>query len=44
VMYQGRIVECKTTSKLFASPEHFYTKELLASGRSVESILLERSA
>ena len=30
--------------KLFASPEHSYTKELLASVRSVESILLERSA
>jgi ABC-type glutathione transport system ATPase component len=44
VMYQGRIVECQTAGKLFASPEHFYTKELLASVRSVESILLERSA
>jgi ABC-type glutathione transport system ATPase component len=44
VMYQGRIVECQTARKLFASPEHFYTKELLASVRSVESILLERSA
>jgi ABC-type glutathione transport system ATPase component len=44
VMYQGRIVEWKTTRKLFASPEHSYSKELLASVRSVESILLERSA
>jgi ABC-type glutathione transport system ATPase component len=44
VMYQGRIVECKSTRNLFASPEHSYTKELLASVRSVESILLERSA
>jgi ABC-type glutathione transport system ATPase component len=44
VMYQGRIVESKSTRKLFASPEHSYTKELLASLRSVESILLERSA
>jgi ABC-type glutathione transport system ATPase component len=44
VMYQGRIVEAKSTRKLFASPEHYYTKELLASVRSVESILLERSA
>jgi len=44
VMHQGRIVECNSTSKLFASPEHSYTKELLASVRSVESILLERSA
>jgi ABC-type glutathione transport system ATPase component len=44
VMYQGRIVEVKSTRKLFASPEHSYTRELLASVRSVESILLERSA
>jgi oligopeptide transport system ATP-binding protein len=44
VMYQRRIVEAKSTRKLFASPEHPYTKELLASVRSVESILLERSA
>jgi peptide/nickel transport system ATP-binding protein len=44
VMHQGRIVEWKPTRKLFAAPEHFYTKELLASVRSVESILLERSA
>ncbi len=44
VMYQGRIVEEKKTRELFASPEHSYTKELLATVRSVESILLERSA
>jgi ABC-type glutathione transport system ATPase component len=44
VMYQGRIVEWKRTRTLFAAPEHSYTKELLASARSVESILLERSA
>ena len=44
VMYQGRILEWKSTRDLFASPEHSYTKELLASVRSVESILLERSA
>jgi peptide/nickel transport system ATP-binding protein/oligopeptide transport system ATP-binding protein len=44
VMYQGRIVEVKSTRKLFASPEHSYTRELLACMRSVESILLERSA
>jgi ABC-type glutathione transport system ATPase component len=44
VMYQGRIVESKDTRKLFTSPENSYTRELLASVRSVESILLERSA
>jgi len=44
VMYQGGIVESKSTRKLFASPEHSNTKELLASVRSVDSILLERSA
>jgi oligopeptide transport system ATP-binding protein len=44
VMYQGRIVEAKSATKLFASPEHSYSKELLASVRSVESILRERSA
>jgi ABC-type glutathione transport system ATPase component len=44
VMYEGRIVECKRTHDLFASPEHSYTQELLATVHSVESILLERSA
>ena len=44
VMHQGRIVEQKKTRELFASPEHSYTKELLSTVQSVESILLERSA
>jgi len=44
VMYQGRIVEWRSARDLFASPEHSYTRELLASARSVDSILLERSA
>jgi oligopeptide transport system ATP-binding protein len=44
VMYQGSIVELKSTRALFATPEQPYTKELLASARSVKSILLERSA
>jgi ABC-type glutathione transport system ATPase component len=44
VMYEGRIVERKKTHDLFASPEHPYTKELLATVHSVDSILLERSA
>jgi ABC-type dipeptide/oligopeptide/nickel transport system ATPase component len=43
-MYQGTVVDWQNTRSLFASPEHSYTKELLASVRSVESILLERSA
>jgi len=44
VMCQGRIVEQKRTRELFSSPEHSYTKDLLSTVRSVESILLERSA
>ncbi|HXN19861.1 MAG TPA: ATP-binding cassette domain-containing protein [Candidatus Binatus sp.] len=44
VMHEGRIVECKKTHDLFDSPEHSYTRELLATVHSVESILLERSA
>jgi oligopeptide transport system ATP-binding protein len=44
VMYQGRVVDRQSTRNLFASPGHTYTKELLASVRSVESILFERSA
>ena len=44
VMYQGRIVEQKSTRELFSAPEHSYTKELLSTVQSVESILLERSA
>ena len=44
VMYQGRIVEQKKTRELFSSPEHSYSKELLSTVQSVESILLERSA
>jgi len=44
VMYQGRIVEQKRTRELFSSSEHSYTKELLSTVQSVESILLERSA
>ncbi len=44
VMYRGKIVERKTTRELFASPSHPYTKQLLATVRSVESILRERSA
>lgn len=44
VMYQGRIVERKKMRELLAAPEHSYTKQLLATVRSVESILLERSA
>lgn len=44
VMYQGSIVEQKKTREVFSSPEHFYTKQLLGTVHSVESILMERSA
>jgi ABC-type glutathione transport system ATPase component len=44
VMYESKIVEQKSVRELFASPGHFYTKQLLTVVRSVESILLERSA
>jgi ABC-type glutathione transport system ATPase component len=44
VMYEGKIVEQKARLDLFASAEHFYAKDLLATIHSVESILLERSA
>lgn len=44
VMYEGRVVEQKTLRDLFECPEHPYTKDLLATVHSVESILLERSA
>lgn len=44
VMYQGRIVENKTMQDFYVSAEHFYTRDLLATIDSVESILLERSA
>jgi peptide/nickel transport system ATP-binding protein len=44
VMYEHRIVEQKMAPELFASPEHRYTRELLAAMPSLESICLERSA
>jgi ABC-type glutathione transport system ATPase component len=44
VMYKGKIVEQQKIRDLFASPAHSHTRELLATVRSVESILLERSA
>jgi ABC-type glutathione transport system ATPase component len=44
VMYQGKIVEYKTMQALYGTAEHFYTRDLLATMHSVESILLERSA
>jgi peptide/nickel transport system ATP-binding protein len=44
VMNERTIVEQKTTRTLFASPEHPYTRELLAAMPSLESICLERSA
>jgi ABC-type glutathione transport system ATPase component len=44
VIYEGKIVEQKAARDLFASAKHPYTKDLLATMDSVESILLERSA
>ncbi|MFZ3216555.1 MAG: ATP-binding cassette domain-containing protein [Candidatus Acidiferrales bacterium] len=44
VMHEGRIVEQQQARELFASPKHPYTDELVASVRSIESILLQRSA
>jgi ABC-type glutathione transport system ATPase component len=44
VMYEGKIVEQKTSRDLFVSAQHFHTRDLLATMHSVESILLERSA
>jgi ABC-type glutathione transport system ATPase component len=44
VMCEGRIVEQRTTYDLFECPEHPYTKDLLATMNSVETILLQRSA
>ncbi len=44
VMYQGKIVELRETPELFANPAHPYTQELISGVRSVEKILLQRSA
>lgn len=45
VMYQGKIVESASVNKLFAEPEHEYTKKLLSSAPRVDKkvdILIER--
>jgi len=44
VMCEGQIVEQQDARKLFESPKHSYTRDLLATVQSVDSILLERSA
>lgn len=44
VMYEGRIVEQKTTAALFANPEHPYTQDLLGAMPSLESICEESFA
>lgn len=38
VMYQGKIVENKSTKKIFENPEHPYTKKLIASTLSLKNI------
>jgi ABC-type oligopeptide transport system ATPase subunit len=37
VMHQGRLVEQGTTQEIFARPQHAHTRELLDSGRVVET-------
>lgn len=44
VMYEGRVVEQKSTQELFVHPEHPYTQDLLDAMPSLESICEERSA
>jgi len=44
VMYEGRIVEQKSTAALFANPEHSYTQDLLGAMPLLESICEERYA
>lgn len=44
VMYEGRVVEQKSTLELFAHPEHPYTQDLLDAMPSLESICEERFA
>lgn len=44
VMYEGRIVEQKTTAALFAKPEHPYTQDLLGAVPSLGSICEARPA
>jgi ABC-type dipeptide/oligopeptide/nickel transport system ATPase component len=38
VMYKGRVVEEGTKEKLFSSPLHFHSKELIAAYRSIGKI------
>ena len=42
VMNEGRVVEHKPSSELFANPEHAYTRALLAAMPSLESICAAR--
>lgn len=44
VMYEGRVIEQKSTPELFAHPEHPYTQDLLDAMPSLESICEERFA
>ena len=39
VMYQGKLVELAPTKRLFESPQHPYTKKLLAAAPIADPIL-----
>jgi ABC-type glutathione transport system ATPase component len=44
VMYEGRVVEHKSTPEIFAHPEHVYTQDLLEAMPALETICRERLA
>jgi peptide/nickel transport system ATP-binding protein len=44
VMYEGKVVEHKSTPEIFAHPEHAYTQDLLEAMPALETICRERLA